>query len=93
MVSKEPRDAKGLQQGFELQKHFVLAATENVGQDLTGSMIEGMPQPAGLTLHAHKTPHFIDFGGLHSVNAHFYLIRCNVFTRDVLTEVRAGPFH
>ena len=71
MVGKETRDAKGLQQGFELQKHLVSATTENVGLDLTGPMIDGMPQPAGLALLAHKAPHFIDLGVRDLADAHF----------------------
>ena len=71
MISEEARAAKGLQQGFELQKHFALAATENVGRDLTGPMIDGMPQTAGLTLRAHKASHFIDLGVRDPADAHF----------------------
>ena len=71
MVGKKTRDAKGPQQGFELQKHLVSATTENVGQDLTGPMIDGMPQPTGLALLAHKAPHFIDLGVRDPADAHF----------------------
>ena len=62
LVGKETREAKGLQQGFALQKHLVLATTATVSQALTGPLIDGMPQPAGLPLLAHKAPHFIDPG-------------------------------
>ena len=30
MIGKEPRDAKGLQQGFEPPEHLVLATTEDI---------------------------------------------------------------
>jgi hypothetical protein len=40
------RNPKGLSQGFELQKHFVLATSKHVGQDLATAVIDRMPQPA-----------------------------------------------
>ena len=36
VIGEEARDAKGLQQGFELQKHLVLATAKHIGQDLRG---------------------------------------------------------
>ena len=42
MIGEETRDAEGLQQGFELQQHLVLAATKDLRQDLSGPVINGM---------------------------------------------------
>lgn len=46
MIGEEARDPKGLQQGFELQAYLVLATAKHIGQDLSGPMSKGMPQPA-----------------------------------------------
>ena len=43
-------DPKRLQQRFEQQKHVVFAATKDVGQDLAGVVIDGMPEPAWVAL-------------------------------------------
>jgi hypothetical protein len=51
-----PRDAKRFQQGFELQKHLIFAAPENVRQHLTIAVINGVPPPARLFFLAHKRP-------------------------------------
>jgi len=53
MIGQEAGDAKGFEQGFELQEHFVLAAAKHIGQNLSGLVIDGMPQPAGFLLLAY----------------------------------------
>ena len=45
IIRIETRNVKRLQQGFELQKHLVLATPKNIGQHLATAMINGMPQP------------------------------------------------
>jgi hypothetical protein len=44
------RDPKRLQERFELQKHFIFAASKDVGKDLAAAVINRMPQPPGLFL-------------------------------------------
>src|SRR6266568_96518 len=51
--------SEGLQQRFELQKDVVFATTKDVGQDLAGVVIDGMPEPAGVAFVPDKRPHLI----------------------------------
>ena len=74
IIGKEARDAKGLQQGFELQEHLVSATTKAVRQDLSGPVINGGPEPARLLLLPDKAPHCVDFSGLPPLNAPFSII-------------------
>jgi hypothetical protein len=46
MISVIAGEPEGLTQRFARQKDLILAATKDVGQDLAGVVIEGMPQPA-----------------------------------------------
>ncbi len=48
------RDSKGLQQRFELQKHFILATPKHVGQDLATAVINRMPQPSRFFFPPHE---------------------------------------
>jgi hypothetical protein len=73
LIGEEARDAKGFQQGLELQEDFVLATAKHICQDLSGPVIESMPQPTRLLLLPHEALHFVDLRGLHSANAHFYV--------------------
>ena len=41
---------KGLEQRFELQKNVVCAAPKDIGQDLAGVVIDGMPEPTGSSI-------------------------------------------
>src|SRR6516165_8335599 len=50
---------KRLEQCFELQKDLVFAATKDVGQDFTGVVIDGMPEPAWVAFVADERPHLI----------------------------------
>jgi hypothetical protein len=61
IIREESHDPKGLQQGFQLQKHLVLASAKDIRQDNPGAMIDRMPEPSRLLLLAHKAPHFVDF--------------------------------
>src|SRR4029450_2082001 len=56
VVAGEP---EGLQQRLELQKDLVCAAPKDVGQDLAGVVIDGMPEPAGVAFVPDKRPHLI----------------------------------
>src|SRR5215831_9626682 len=40
-------------------KNVVFAAPKDVGQDLAGVVIDGMPEPAGVAFVADKRPHLI----------------------------------
>src|SRR6266511_3416090 len=52
-------DPKGLQQHPQLQKHLILTPAKDIRQDLSSSVIDGMPQPSRFLFLAHKAPHFI----------------------------------
>ena len=54
MISVVAGEPEGLTQRFELQKDLILAATTDVGQDLAGVVIDGMPQPAWVAFVADK---------------------------------------
>ena len=56
MIGKEARDPKGLQQGFELQEHFVSATTKHICQDLSRPVINGVPEPARVMLQISSFP-------------------------------------
>ena len=61
------REAEGLEQSLQLQKHLVLTSTKDIGQDLPGVMIEGMPEPPWFLLLPDKAPHFVPFGFVHTL--------------------------
>src|SRR5215471_6195749 len=50
---------EGLQQRFEPQKDLIFAAPKDVGPDLAGVVIDGMPEPAWVALVPDKRPHLI----------------------------------
>ena len=79
MIGKEARDAKGLRQGCERQEHLGSATAKDIRQDLSGPVINGVSEPAWLLLLTDKALHFVDFSGLHSVNAHCSVIRPSWF--------------
>src|SRR5262247_3378578 len=54
------RNAKWLQQGFQLQKDGVLASSKHIRQHLPGVVINGVPEPAWMRFRLHKTPHFVE---------------------------------
>lgn len=56
VVAGEP---EGLEQRFKLHQDVIFAATEDVGQDLAGVMIDGMPQPARVVFAPDKRSHLI----------------------------------
>jgi hypothetical protein len=62
------RDAERLQQCLQLYKDLVRTPPKNIGQDLPSAVIKGMPQPARLFLLPHKTPHFVHFGGVYTLD-------------------------
>ena len=47
---------EGLQQRFEPQKDLIFAAPKDVGQDLAGVVIDGMPEPARVAFVPDKRP-------------------------------------
>src|SRR5262249_895169 len=71
---------EGLQQRFEPQKHLVLAAPKDVGQDLAGVVIDGMPEPARVAFVPDKRPHLIHlrlrFPSALQVPGHLGRIQC-----------------
>ncbi len=73
MISKETRDAKGFQHGLELEKYLVLAAAKHLRQDLPCPVLNGMPQPAGLSLAADIAPPFVSLRSPHSGDTPFHV--------------------
>src|SRR5213593_1729309 len=69
MIREKAGDPKGLQEGFQFQEHLILAATKDVCEDSAAPVVDSVPEPAWLLLAAHKAPHFINFGVLHSTDA------------------------
>src|SRR5215510_6607751 len=59
MIRVVAGQSEGLEERFELQKDLVFAATKDVGQDLAGVVLDGMPEPAGVAFVPDKRPHFI----------------------------------
>src|SRR5215475_11094254 len=77
IIAGEP---KGLQQRFEPQKYLVLAAPKDVGQDLAGVVIDGVPEPARVAFVPDKRPHLIHlrlrFPSALQVPGHLGRIQC-----------------
>jgi hypothetical protein len=69
------RDAKRLEQPFELQKYLILPPAKDIGQDLTRMVIDGMPEPPLVLLLPYKGPHLIDFRFLSPLNHYVHIIR------------------
>jgi hypothetical protein len=69
------RDAKRLEQPFELHKHVVLTPAKNIRQDFTRVVIDRMPQPALFLLLPHIGPHLIDVRLINALDHHGYIIR------------------
>src|SRR5262245_5962786 len=71
---------KRLQQRFEPQKYLVLAAPKDVGQDLAGVVIDGVPEPALVAFVPDKRPHLIHlrlrFPSALQVPGHLGRIQC-----------------
>ncbi|HET8670594.1 MAG TPA: hypothetical protein VFM05_08220 [Candidatus Saccharimonadales bacterium] len=61
------RDAKRREQRLQLQKQLILTSSEDIGQDFSGLVIKGMPEPTWLFLLGHKAPHFLHFGFIHAL--------------------------
>ena len=49
-------DPKGFQQSLQLQKYRIPPPTKDIGQDLSGVVIDGMPEPAGVAFVPDKRP-------------------------------------
>lgn len=69
------RDAKGFQQGFELQKSFILATSKDIGQNFATTVVNGMPKPSLIFLAPHVTLHLISFSFIREPNDNRYLFR------------------
>ena len=70
MVGIKARETKGLQQRFQLQKDLILTAPNDIGQDGTRAVIDGMPPPAWVAVFADKTLHFIHLRFTSALNVH-----------------------
>ena len=58
----KPRDAKRLQEGFELQKDGILPSPKDVCEHSPTVMIDRVPEPPRVRFAAHVTPHFVQLG-------------------------------
>src|SRR5437773_867452 len=70
-VADEP---EGLQQRFKLQKDLIFAATKDIGQDLAGVVIDGMPW-----ICSHDTGHMWEEISPHFLSAVTFKIICHIF--------------
>ena len=86
------RDAKGREQRLSLQKHCILTPPEDIGQDLPGAVLEGMPEPARRFLLAHKAPHLVHFGFLHALQDDLDLARGQAGNERAIHRRECGPF-
>src|SRR5215470_2671265 len=50
---------KGVEQGFQLQKHRILPPPKDIGQDFSRVVIDRMPEPAWVPFVPDKRPHLI----------------------------------
>ena len=57
-------DAEGFKKLFEFEKSFIFVRSQDISEDLTAVMIDGMLVPSLILYFRHKTPHFIQFGFL-----------------------------
>ncbi len=56
-IGRKAGDAKGFQQGLQGQEGVIVATAKNIGKHFPGSVIQGMPEPAGSGFAAYKGPH------------------------------------
>jgi len=61
IICMKSPDSIRLQQRFQLEKHFIRTSAKDIGQDLAGPVIDGMPEPPLVLLLPDKAPHFIHF--------------------------------
>jgi hypothetical protein len=61
-------NTKRLEQSVQLRKDRIGSGPQDIGQDHTSKVINRMPQPTLVCFAAHKTPHLIHFGGLHTAD-------------------------
>src|SRR5262249_43223735 len=74
LIRKVVHEAEGLQEGFELAKDGILTTSKDIRQDIRQDrsclMINGMPQPAWMPFVADKRPHLIHLGLASSLNVY-----------------------
>ena len=58
-------DPKRREQRLQLEERLIFASPEHIGQDLSGAVIQRVPEPARRFFLTDKGPHFVDFGGLY----------------------------
>ena len=57
-------DAEGFKKLFEFEKSFIFVRSQDISEDLTAVMIDGMLEPSLILFFRHEAPHFIQFGFL-----------------------------
>src|SRR5215470_14937860 len=63
-------DPTRLQQRFQPQKHIILAAAQDIRQDGSRTVIDGMPEPSWLLFLTDKAPHFVHLGFASAFHVH-----------------------
>lgn len=61
VITVELGDAKGFQQGFELEKCRVFVIRQHLCQYFSCAVVDGVPQPTRLPFGLHKAPHLVHF--------------------------------
>jgi hypothetical protein len=61
-IRLKPRDAKRLQEGFELPKDRILPSPKDVREHRITAMIARVPEPPRVRFAAHVTPHYVQLG-------------------------------
>lgn len=92
MIGMIAPNAKGGQQGFQLDKDFVLTPPKDVRQDLPTAVIDGVPQPSLVLLLAHKTPHLVDFRFVDPADHDIHGLRIESLEEGFVHRCEYSPF-
>ena len=92
IIRIKSRHAEGLQPFFELLKNDIFSVAKDVGEDGSGGMINGMPQPALLFLLANIAPHLIQFSVFNLMNMNGNFTRLETFQYPVVDRFKTGFF-
>jgi hypothetical protein len=79
-IRVEANKPKGLEYGLPLLKDGIGPSSQNLGQDHTREVLNGMPQPPWVGFVPDQTPHLIHFGTLDS--PHLYCDRLGTVPLD-----------
>src|SRR5215211_488221 len=74
LISIKTGNTKRYKQSFEFQKNFIFMRSQNIGEYLSTSMVDRVPQPALIFFLTHEAPHFIQLCLLYSDELHCYFL-------------------